>query len=108
MSTNEDFENDAKEVVDKFSGLEPSVDPLPDSVVVRNDNGDIVGVYVRTTVPNAESIDGAIAFRISAADERIQFCDNEVAIREFLATPKVTRSLTAPINPAKDDIWIEE
>lgn len=108
MSSNENYENEAKEVVEKFSGLEPSVEALPDSVVVRNDNGDIIGVYVRSTVPDAASIDGAIAFRVSAADERIQFCDNEAAIREFLATPKVTRGPVAPTNPAKDDIWIEE
>lgn len=55
------------------------------SIVRRNQNGDVNAIFLRSEVGNTSSISGAMAFRVNSyPDNGIRFCSDKAKIRNFL------------------------
>lgn len=104
----EDLDPGTQEVINKFKGKSPSVEGLPNTVVLRDKEGNVLGHYLLSKAPNVSEVSGAVAFRVDKNDGRIQFCDNHEAVRKFLGLPNVFIGEEAPVSPGEGDFWIDE
>lgn len=103
-----DLDEKTRKVIEQFSNREPSVEGLPNTVVLRDKNGNVLGHYLLSKAPSVNEIQGAVAFRVDKNDGRIQFCDDYDAVRKFLGLPQVFMGVETPESPEDGDFWVDE
>lgn len=104
----EDLDPATQDVISKFRGKELSDKGLPNTVVLRDKEGNVLGHYLLSKAPNVSEVSGAVAFRVDKNDGRIQFCDDHDAVRKFLGLPNVFIGEETPASPIEGDFWIDE
>lgn len=71
-----------------------STSATANTIAVRDGNGDLQCRLVKSNFANQDTISGALAYRVSTADNYIRFCSNIAAIRSWLGVPASSHTHT--------------